>query len=57
MSDMKSIYSPEYHEEICFYPDDLNYSWTILGCGYESGKPYDITFDEEGNPVEIIPIN
>lgn len=47
MDGMNSIYSKEYQESICFYTDDLNYSNVVLGCGEDSGKPYNLVFDDE----------
>ena len=51
--EMSYVYSAEYHEDICYYLDDLNYSYTVLGCGYKSGKPYEITFDDDENMIDI----
>lgn len=51
--EMATVYSKQYNEEICYYIDDLNYSYTVFGCGYRSGRGYEITFDEENNVVEI----
>lgn len=53
MTDMACIYSSEWREDICYYPDDLNYSYTIMGVGYKSGKPYNLTFDEDDNLIDI----
>lgn len=53
MSDMATVYSSEWHEDICYYPDDLYYSYTIMGVGYKSGKPYNLTFDENDAIEEI----
>ena len=53
MSDMDTIFSREYNEEICYYPDDIYYSFTIMGVGLLSGHEYKLTFDEDDNLVEI----
>lgn len=53
MNDMKTVYSSEYHEDICYYPSDLAYDYTIMGVGYKSGKPYLLTFDDSDNLEEI----
>ena len=51
MSDMASI---TYNgETISYYPDDLNYSYTVMGVGYETGNAYNLTFDDDGNLVEV----
>ena len=52
MSDMATVYSSEWHEDIAYYPDDLYYSYTVMGVGYKSGKPYNLTFDDDGNLIE-----
>ena len=57
MKEMGCIYSKEYGEEIEYYVDDLNYSYVVMGCGLNSGKPYNITFDEAGDVEEIEKIN
>ena len=51
--EMASVYSAEYHEDVVYYISDLDYSDTVLGAGYKSGKPYNLTFDEDGNIEEI----
>lgn len=51
--EMGTVFSKEHGEEICYYLDDLNYSYTVLGGGLKSGKPYEITFDEEGKVIGI----
>ena len=53
MNGMSWIYSKEYGEEIGYYEDDLNYSYVVMGCGLNSGKGYNITFDADGNVEEI----
>lgn len=53
MEGMSYIRSKEYGEEICYYLDDLEYSYTVLGCGYDTGKAYNITFDENGKVLEV----
>ena len=52
MSDMATVYSSEWHEDIAYYPDDLEYSYTVMGVGYKSGKPYNLTFDDDNNLIE-----
>ena len=52
MTGMASIYSKKYKEEIEFYPDDFNYSSTIFGAGFDSGKGYNLT-EEDGIIVSI----
>ena len=53
MCSMAYVHSKEYGEDICYYPDDMEYSFTVLGCGYDTGKGYYITFDEDGRVEEI----
>ena len=53
MSGMSYVHSKEYGEDICYYVSDLDYSFTVLGCGYDTGKAYNITFDENNKVVEI----
>lgn len=53
MSGMSYVHSKEYGEDICYYVSDLDYSFTVLGCGYDTGKAYNITFDENDKVVEI----
>lgn len=53
MEGMTWIHSKEYGEDIEYYEDDLNYSYTVFGCGMDSGKGYNITFDENGKVEEI----
>lgn len=47
------IHSKEFGEDICYYPDDLKYSDVVLGCGYETGKAYNITFNQYDMVEEI----
>lgn len=53
MTGMAYIYSKEYGEDITYYTDDLNYSDSVMGCGMETGKPYMITFDQNGKAEDI----
>ena len=53
MDGMAYVYSKEYGEDICYYTDDLNYSYSVMGCGYDTGKEYTITFDSNGRVEEI----
>ena len=51
---MTGMASIDYNgDSISYYVDDLNYSNTIVGCGFNTGKAYNITFNEDGKIVEI----
>lgn len=52
MEDMRTIYSKEYGEDIAYYQSDLYYSDTIQGCGYDTGRPYNLTFTD-GQLVDV----
>jgi len=55
MNDLSWFHSQEYGEDISYYPDDLNYSDTVMGVGYETGRAYNVTFDRNGLVTEIEP--
>lgn len=53
MTGMACIHSREYHEDICYYTDDLYYSSCITGVGYDSGRAYVLCFTDDGRLESI----
>lgn len=53
MNDLTCIYSTEYKEDIAYYASDLTLCSTVFGCGYDTGKGYYLTFDDDGNLEEV----
>lgn len=52
MDDMRTVYSSEFREDIAYYYSDLEYSDTVTGCGYDTGRAYNLTF-LDGRLIEV----